>query len=97
MCLNPGDILAERYRIIDQLGQGGFARTYKAQDIKKSENPPCAIKEIPFPECDELRVLEKCRERFQREVRALQTLGNHSRIPKLFDRFEEKKHFYLVQ
>lgn len=97
MCLNPGDILAERYRIIDRLGQGGFARTYKAQDIEKSENPPCAIKEIPFPECDDLRVLERCRERFQREVRALQTLGNHSRIPKLFDRFEEKKHFYLVQ
>jgi len=97
MCLNPGEILAGRYRIIALLGQGGFARTYKAQDIQNPGNPPCAIKEIPFPESENPLVLEGARNRFQMEVNALQTLGNNSRIPQLFDHFEINRNFYLVQ
>ncbi|TAG88099.1 MAG: serine/threonine protein kinase [Oscillatoriales cyanobacterium] len=97
MCLNPGDELAGRYKIIDRLGQGGFAITYKAQDMQNPANPRCVIKEIPFPESENSLVLERSRNRFQREVMALQTLRNDSRIPKLFDRFEENDNFYLVQ
>ncbi len=97
MCLNPGDELAGRYKIIDRLGQGGFAITYKAQDMQNPANPRCVIKEIPFPESENSLVLERARNRFQREVMALQTLRNDSRIPKLFDRFEENDNFYLVQ
>ena len=97
MCLNPEEILAGRYRIIALLGQGGFARTYKAQDIQNPGNPPCAIKEIPFPKSENPRVLEGARNRFQMEVNALQTLGNNSRIPQLFDHFEINRNFYLVQ
>jgi len=97
MCLNPREILAGRYRIIALLGQGGFARTYKAQDIQNPGNPPCAIKEIPFPESENPLVLERARNRFQMEVNALQTLGNNSRIPQLFDHFEIDRNFYLVQ
>jgi ABC-type branched-subunit amino acid transport system substrate-binding protein/serine/threonine protein kinase len=97
MCLNPGEILAGRYRIIARLGQGGFARTYTAQDIQNPENPPCVVKEIPFPQSENPLVLERARRRFQREARALQTLGNNSRIPELFNHFEENSNFYLVQ
>ncbi|MEG4634786.1 ABC transporter substrate-binding protein [Microcoleus sp. AR_TQ3_B6] len=97
MCLNPGEILAGRYRIIARLGQGGFARTYTAQDIQNPENPPCVIKEIPFPQSENPQVLERARRRFQREARALQTLRNNSRIPELFNHFEENGNFYLVQ
>jgi serine/threonine protein kinase len=97
MCLNPEEILAGRYRIIARLGQGGFARTYTAQDIQNPENPPCVIKEIPFPQSENPRVLERARRQFQREARALQTLGNNSRIPELFNHFEENGNFYLVQ
>ena len=97
MCLNPGEILAGRYRIISRLGQGGFARTYTAQDIQNTENPPCVIKEIPFPQSENPRVLEGARRRFHREARALQTLRNNSRIPELFNHFEENGNFYLVQ
>ncbi|MEG3897069.1 MULTISPECIES: bifunctional serine/threonine-protein kinase/ABC transporter substrate-binding protein [unclassified Microcoleus] len=96
MCLNPGDELAGRYRIIARLGQGGFARTYTAQDIQNPENPPCVIKEIPFPQSENPQVLERARRRFQREARALHRLGNNSRIPKLFNHFEENGNFYLV-
>ena len=97
MCLNPGDILAKRYKIIDKLGCGGFAITYTAQDIQNPRNPPCVIKEIPFPKSENSLVLERARNRFQREANALHILGKDSRIPELFDRFEENENFYLVQ
>ncbi|MEG4210784.1 bifunctional serine/threonine-protein kinase/ABC transporter substrate-binding protein [Microcoleus sp. S13_B4] len=96
MCLNPEEILAGRYKIIARLGQGGFARTYTAQDLENPENPPCVIKEIPFPQSENPQVLERARRRFQTEVRALQTLRNNSRIPQLFDHFEINRNFYLV-
>ena len=95
MCLNPGDELAGRYKIIDKLGCGGFAITYTAQDLENPGNPPCVIKEIAFPECQ--NALEQARRRFQREAKALQTLRNDSRIPELFNHFEEDDNFYLVQ
>jgi eukaryotic-like serine/threonine-protein kinase len=98
MCLNPGDILAERYKIIDRLGQGGFARTYTAQDLENPDRPPCVIKEILCREPENPPVLAQATRRFQREARALQTLGNDSRIPQLFDHFDDENgKFYLVQ
>jgi ABC-type branched-subunit amino acid transport system substrate-binding protein/tRNA A-37 threonylcarbamoyl transferase component Bud32 len=97
MCVNLGDILHESYQIIALLGQGGFARTYTAAQIKKPNNPLCVVKEIPFPSSNDPRVLEMARGRFEREASALYHLGNHSCIPELFDSFEENNHFYLVQ
>ena len=97
MCLNPGEILAERYQIIDRLGQGGFAITYTAKALDKPGNPLCVVKEIPFPKSENPRVLEQARNRFQREASALQILGKDSRIPELFASFEDNDNFYLVQ
>ncbi len=97
MCLNPGDILVGRYRIIDKLGCGGFAITYTANDVSKPGNPVCVIKKIPFPQSENPLVLERARNRFQREASALHILGKDLRIPELFDRFEENSNFYLVQ
>jgi ABC-type branched-subunit amino acid transport system substrate-binding protein/tRNA A-37 threonylcarbamoyl transferase component Bud32 len=96
MCLNPGDILAGRYRIIAQLGRGGFARTYTANDLSRPGNV-CVVKEIPFPPSNDPRVLEMARRRFEREASALRRLGNHPCIPNLFACFEENNYFYLVQ
>lgn len=97
MSLNPGDELTGRYKIINKLGQGGAATTYKAQDLQNPSNPPCVIKEIPFPDSENPLVLKKARNRFQQEVLALQTLGNDSRIPTLLNHFEENDNFYIVQ
>ncbi|MEG5032699.1 bifunctional serine/threonine-protein kinase/ABC transporter substrate-binding protein [Microcoleus sp. AT3-D2] len=97
MCVNLGHILHESYEILALLGQGGFARTYTAAQRNKPNNPLCVVKEIPFPPSNDPRVLEKGRKRFEREASALCRLGRNSRIPELFDRFEENDYFYLVQ
>ena len=97
MCVNLGYILHESYEILALLGQGGFARTYTAVQINQRNNPLCVVKEIPFPPSNDPRVLERARERFEREASALRRLGRNSRIPELFARFEKNDHFYLVQ
>ncbi|MEG4505961.1 hypothetical protein QUA81_15025 [Microcoleus sp. F6_B4] len=88
MYVNLGEILHESYKIIALLGQGGFATTYTAAQINKPNNPLCVVKEIPFPPSNDPRVLEKGRKRFEREASALRRLGQNSRIPELFDRFD---------
>ncbi|MCC3568633.1 MULTISPECIES: bifunctional serine/threonine-protein kinase/ABC transporter substrate-binding protein [unclassified Microcoleus] len=97
MCLKSGHILHENYKIIKELGRGGFAITYRANDLAKPGNPECVVKEIPFPSSNDPRVLQKARMRFEKEASALYRLGNHPCIPELFAFFEENDHFYLVQ
>ncbi|WP_293133391.1 bifunctional serine/threonine-protein kinase/ABC transporter substrate-binding protein [Microcoleus sp. bin38.metabat.b11b12b14.051] len=97
MCVNLGHILHESYQIIDQLECGGCGITYIANDLSKPGNPVCVVKEIPFPQSKDPRVLEMARRRFEREASTLRRLGNHPCIPKLFACFEENDYFYLVQ
>ena len=97
-CLNPGDILRDRYQIIGQLGEGGFAKTYTANDALGSpENPLCVVKEIPPPESNEGRLLEEAQQQFEKEAKTLKYLDKCPLIPKLIDRFLEKGKFYLIQ
>ncbi|MEG4292501.1 serine/threonine-protein kinase [Microcoleus sp. C2C3] len=98
MCLNPGDILRQRYQIIGQLGEGGFAKTYTANDALGSpENPLCVVKEIPPPESNDPRLLEEAQQQFEKEAKTLKYLDKCPQIPKLIDRFLEKGKFYLIQ
>ncbi|MEG4799037.1 bifunctional serine/threonine-protein kinase/ABC transporter substrate-binding protein [Microcoleus sp. ARI1-B5] len=100
MCLNPGDILRDRYQIIDTLGEGGFATTYRANVLDSPENSPCVVKEIRSPQSNDPGLLEEAQQRFQREVAALRRLGHHSRIPEYYESFlpsQENRNFYLVQ
>jgi len=90
----PGDIIAERYRIIDILGQGGIGITYAAEDLKTGER--VALKAVSLRRMDDFKVLEL----FEREVRILAQL-NHPAIPHYLDYFQVDKRrnrfFYLVQ
>jgi serine/threonine-protein kinase len=42
---SQGDVLKSRYRILAQLGQGGFSRAYLAEDINRF-NQHCVLKEF---------------------------------------------------
>ncbi|MEG4802315.1 ABC transporter substrate-binding protein [Microcoleus sp. ARI1-B5] len=95
MCLQPGDILHQRYEIVSELGQGGFGRTYTAMDSDIPEDRLFVVKEIRKP--SDPRLLPEARNGFETEVRALHRLGGHPHIPQLFDSFEGNDYFYLIQ
>jgi eukaryotic-like serine/threonine-protein kinase len=97
MCLNPGDILQNRYQIIDRLGCGGFAITYRANDLRSPANPPCVVKEILPPQSNDARVRPRAQELFEREANSLELLGHHSQITAFIDHFQENQKFYIVQ
>src|SRR4028119_1400623 len=97
MCLKPGDILRGRYEIIGQLGEGGFARTYTANDRGSPENPLCVVKEIRPPQSNDPDVLQAAQVQFEREARSLISLEQCSRIPRLIEHFQEQGRFYLIQ
>ncbi|HEY9690970.1 MAG TPA: serine/threonine-protein kinase [Oculatellaceae cyanobacterium] len=87
-------ILQNRYRLLSILGQGGFGRTYLAEDQGRF-NEPCALKElIPPHESD--YVLEKSKELFQREAATLYQI-QHPQVPQFRATFEENERLFLVQ
>jgi serine/threonine protein kinase len=89
-----GTMLQKRYRVTKVLGQGGFGRTYLAQDTACFDEP-CVLKEFTPNERgrDSLR---KARELFQREAKALYEIS-HPQIPRFRANFEEAKRLFLVQ
>ncbi|WP_019503363.1 protein kinase [Pleurocapsa sp. PCC 7319] len=96
MELPLGKILDRRYRMIEVLGEGGFGKTFLAQDTKRPGNPICVVKQLKTnfstPE-----VFAKAQELFNREAEILENLGKHPNIPTLLAYFAENERFYLVQ
>ena len=88
-------ILRSRFRMIKFLGQGGFGRTYLAEDIDKL-NQRCVVKQLA-PNVQGTWAINKAVELFQQEARQLQQLGQHPQIPSLDAYFEQDNYLYLVQ
>ncbi|MGB5593698.1 MAG: bifunctional serine/threonine-protein kinase/ABC transporter substrate-binding protein [Crocosphaera sp.] len=97
MCLKPGDILRDRYKIIERIAQGGFGKTYTAKDIQKSGYPLRLVKEIMVPQSSDGHIWQEIEKRFIREGKTLELLGSHSQIPQLFDYFVHDNQFILIQ
>lgn len=89
-----GTILQNRYRLIGVLGQGGFGRTYLAEDQGRF-NESCALKEL-IPPSDSTNLLDKARELFQREATTLYQI-QHPQIPQFRATFEQDQRLFLVQ
>lgn len=87
-------VLQNRYRIIQVLGQGGFGRTYLAQDQGRF-NELCALKELIPNQNDDFH-LEKSKELFQREAATLYQI-QHPQVPQFRANFEEDQRLFLVQ
>lgn len=92
--ISPDTLLNNRYRVIRVLGQGGFGRTYLANDAGRFEEL-CALKEL-IPTQDTDYVLDKSQELFQREASTLYQI-DHSQVPKFRATFEEEGRLFLVQ
>jgi serine/threonine protein kinase len=77
MPLDPNQVLNNRYRIIELLGQGGFGAVYRAWD--NIFDLPCAIKE-------NVETAEAVQRQFLREARLLHAL-RHPNLPMVKDYF----------
>ena len=87
MPLDNGDLLNNRYRIIDTLGQGGMGAVYRAVD--ENLDVVVAVKENFFYSEDYAR-------QFEREARVLANL-RHPNLPRVFDYFViDQQGQYLV-
>ena len=87
-------VLQNRYRIAQTLGQGGFGRTYLAQDQRRF-NELCAIKEL-IPTVTGGYAWEKAKELFEREAAILYQI-KHPQVPEFRERFEQDQRLFLVQ
>ncbi|WP_026100502.1 bifunctional serine/threonine-protein kinase/formylglycine-generating enzyme family protein [Fortiea contorta] len=93
---NFGRLLRNRYRVSRLLGEGGFSRTYAAEDVDRL-NAPCVIKQF-FPQVQGTIQRNKAAEFFKEEAFRLYELGeNHTQIPRLLAYFEQGASLYLVQ
>src|SRR5439155_12386154 len=84
--LAPETILQGRYRILQQLGQGGMGAVYEAIDQRLDTT--VALKETLFVE-------EKLRRQFEREARLLARL-HHPALPRVSDHFADAQGEFLV-
>ncbi|HEY9802925.1 MAG TPA: bifunctional serine/threonine-protein kinase/formylglycine-generating enzyme family protein [Leptolyngbyaceae cyanobacterium] len=93
---NFGKLLRNRYRVLGLLGEGGFSKTYAAEDADRLD-APCVIKQF-FPQVQGTGQRSKAAEFFKEEAFRLYELGeNHSQIPRLLAYFEQASSLYLVQ
>ncbi|WP_368011383.1 protein kinase domain-containing protein [Laspinema palackyanum] len=94
--MNPV-LLNNRYRILQELGMGGFGQTFLAEDTQMPSKRRCVIKQLK-PVTGNPAIYQMVQERFAREAAVLEQLGDgNAQIPKLFAYFELDGQFYLVQ
>ncbi len=94
----PGIVLSNHYRIVRELGHGGFGRTYLAEDAHRF-NEPCVLKEFA-PQVQGSYALQKSEELFEREAGVLYKL-KHNQIPNFRELFRvnisDRGYLFLVQ
>lgn len=88
--------LNNRYEVVRQLGDGGFGTTFLVRDHQMPSTRLCVVKQLK-PLHDNIETANLVKERFQREAAILETLGEHTQIPRLYAYFMEGDQFYLVE
>ncbi|HCI81825.1 MAG TPA: hypothetical protein DHW02_19290 [Ktedonobacter sp.] len=86
-------LLHNRYRLLDQLGSGGFGAVHRAEDAHE-QGKLVAIKQINLAGLTPQQVIEAT-DGFNREVSLLSTLS-HPHLPHIYEHFTDPDHWYLV-
>jgi serine/threonine protein kinase len=96
--LNKGKILKNQYEIKEELGKGGFGKTYLAIDTQRPDEREVVIKQfLPSRQYDD-EMMARLRRWFDREAELLRQLGRGCRlVPQRYDFFEEDGKVYIVQ
>ena len=92
--LKSGEILRERYRIREIIGQGGMGCIYLADDLRL-EGRQCALKEVEHEKNLPSNLVKEARDQFLREATVLARL-DHPNLPKVSDYFSINLNDYLV-
>ncbi len=92
--LKTGEVLRERYRIQERIGQGGMGNIYQADDMRL-EGRKCALKEVEHDRNLPEKILREARDQFLREATVLARL-DHPNLPKVSDFFSIGEKDYLV-
>ncbi len=94
MVLRIGQVLRQRYRIREVIGQGGMGFVYLADDLRL-QGRLCAIKSVRHDPTLPPEAIEELRAQFRREAQVLARL-DHPNLPKVSDFFSEGTTDYLV-
>ncbi len=88
-----GTFIANRYRILARVGEGGFGTVYKARD-QQQQGKIVAIKEINMVALTAQEKIEVT-DTFNREIILLSEL-KHKNLPHIFNHFTDPEHWYIV-
>jgi len=91
--IEANSIIGGRYRVTKPLGGGGMKLVYLAEDMRLASRL-CALAEMVDSFTDPT-MQQQAVAAFQREADMLAQLSNEH-IPRVFDRFSEQNHHYLV-
>ncbi|MEO8969985.1 MAG: WD40 repeat domain-containing serine/threonine-protein kinase [Ktedonobacteraceae bacterium] len=86
-------LVRQRYRILMQVGKGGFGVVYKAADTKLGDRV-VALKEMSESGLN-MQEAAEATENFKREALLLAGL-THPNLPRIYDHFFDVGHWYLV-
>ena len=92
--LKVGEVLRNRYKIRERVGQGGMGNIYLADDLRL-EGRQCALKEVEYDRSTPEKLLKEAREQFLMEATVLARL-DHPNLPKVSDFFSIGQRDYLV-
>lgn len=88
------EIIKERYKIKENIGQGGMGCVYLAEDLRLTGRL-CALKAVNYDRDLSDEVIKQTREQFRREANVLARL-DHPNLPKVSDFFSDDDRDYLV-
>lgn len=91
--LPSGHILRERYRIQEEIGQGGFGAVYRAEDTRIADRV-VAVKEVRQGNLN-TQEMNETTEAFKQEAFLLARL-KHANLPGIYDYFTESGRWYVV-
>lgn len=89
----PTQLVHQRYRMLTQVGTGGFGAVYKALDTQDQQRV-VAIKQINLHGLTAQEMIEVT-DGFNREVQMLSMLS-HSHLPHMHTHFTDPEHWYVV-
>jgi serine/threonine protein kinase, bacterial len=90
------ELIHQRYEVLQELGNGAFAHTYRVKNLQQPEQGQAVLKLLK-PHQQDRRLGALARALFEQEVQILKDLAQHPSTPSLLAEFDEAGETGLVQ